>query len=165
MTHWLLYLANSAAWSLVGFAGGWLVASMGRDVKDIRQAVVREEEDAPMNHPHISTSTTTRWLGIFVAALAIVTVAQSVWLTQRQSEVVTCQARFNDAFAQAVKYRATLQDADRDALNTLTVNLYKLRNASEQRRAEEFTRYLARVEDTNAERAKHALPTLPGRCD
>lgn len=122
----------------------------------------------PVAHFHghsITVLQATRWLGIFVCLLAIVTVAQGIWITSRQSEttrrqaqVAKCQAKYNDAFARTLNVRARLQDSDREALDTFVLGLADAPDRAASRRI--FAEYVARLRKTSRERVAHPLPTL-----
>lgn len=172
MSDWLVYLANSAAWSLVGFVGGWLLATVGRDVKDIREAVMHDEEapvaEPPVHHVEAQvgrSDTATRWLGIVVALLAIVTVAQALYLNRKQAEVVECQTNFNNTFSEVSTLRSKLANEDRLALQNMLLALYRQRGADEARRLETFREWVTTVERNEREREANPLPALPhGDC-
>lgn len=161
MTDWLAYLINSAAWSVVGFISGWLLATVGRDVKDIKEAVVPDrvkQQRAP--HPN-----GMRVLGIVVALLAIVTVVQGYMLSSKQAAVVECQATYNDRFAEATQRRAALADEDREALTNMLLGLYRQRDDSERERLRTFEQWVETTQRNERYREAHPLPELPkGDC-
>lgn len=168
MSPVLEYVVNSLGWSLAGFAAGWAVASLRRDLTTIKEAVVDDTPDGdqlPAHTSRVSTDTATRWLGIVVALLAIVTVTQGVIAQRRIGEVTSCQARFNSEFAQATSVRAQLANEDRLALQNMLLALYRQRGADEARRLETFQEWVRTVEQSERERAEHPLPELPkGDC-
>lgn len=159
------YVISSVGWSLVGFVGGWLVASLRSDVTVIREAVVHDDEHIEHEHelPR-RADIATRVLGIVVALLAIVTVVQGVVSSRRDAEIVDCQTDFNTEFARVVSLRSELTDADRDALENLMLTLNEQANDRAARR-EAFDQYVDTIRATRAQRAEHPLPELPkGEC-
>jgi hypothetical protein len=159
----VLYVVNSLGWSLVGFAVGWLASSTRRDVRRIKEAVVPDDpgQRPDWSHP---TGTATRWLGVVVAVLAVLTVATGYVTTRRVADVAACQADYNHRFTQVSQLRAQLADGDRAAQQNLLLTIYKERgNQAAQLRA--FTAWADTVQRNEVQRKAHPLPELPeGDC-
>lgn len=170
------YILNSLGWSLLGFTVGWLTASLRRDVTAIKERVMPDQQGSapstrrnlpPVQEDHhlISSDKATRWLGIIVALLAIVTVTQGVMAQRRIGDVTECQAQFNDEFAKATAVRSQLANDDRLALQNMLLALYQQRGADEARRLKTFEKWVKTVEASERERREHPLPELPkGDC-
>jgi hypothetical protein len=163
----LEYIVNSLGWSLAGFAAGWAVASLRRDVNTIKEAVMDDEDTRDSEPPRarMTVDTATRWLGIVVALLAIVTVTQGVISQRRINAVTECQADYNNRFAEVSQRRAALAEEDRDALQRMLITLYQKRDATSEQRLRIFERWVETVQRNNRERTEHPLPQLPeGDC-
>lgn len=165
------YVVSSLGWSLLGFIVGWITASLRKDVTAIKERVMPDEDPArsgpepDLRDPHTSTDRATRWLGIIVALLAIVTVTQGVIAQRRIGEVTECQANFNSQFAEATAIRSKLATEDRLALQNMLLSLYRQRGADEARRLETFKEWVVTVESNERERQENPLPELPrGDC-
>lgn len=162
MNEVLVYVVNSLAWSLVGFVLGWLLASLRRDVTDIREAIVRDETTDEREHQRIDRA--SRVLGIIVALLAVVTVVQAYVFQRERAEVIGCQTQYNAAIADATRARAQLANEDRHALNTLLLSIYE-RRGDERAQLRAYTDWVNTTRRTEVERKQHPLPELPkGDC-
>ena len=159
----LLYLINSLAWSLGGFALGWVVARTRQDMQVIKEAVVPEEESHPQPRPSsrrqqhgLGSDRSSRWLGGFVAILAIAVAIQS-YLAQRElSEVTECQTEYNQQFSEALRLRTQLATEDRLALQNMLITLYQKRDATQEERAEIFARWVRSTQETEEQRKRRS---------
>lgn len=165
MSSPVTYVVDSLIWSAVGFVIGWVSAHLKADVSDIRGAIVTDEQAAQQPqrrqrrrmHEHPDA---VRWLGVFVAVLAVATAIAGVYLDRKQTHVVDCQTRFNSAFAQSITTRAALADHDREALNTFMLTAFRHRNDRAQTLAA-FKAYIDEIEQSSSARAHTPLPELP----
>lgn len=164
MTAVVEYVVNSLAWSLVGFALGWVVASLRHDLTQIKETVVHE--DPPPTPRHVTHHpSASRWLGIVVALLAAVTVVQGLIAQQKIADVTACQAEFNRDFAHASSLRSQLAAEDRAALNSMLIALYRQRNQPDSARLDTFREWVKTTQANEVERANHPLPDYPiGDC-
>lgn len=158
----ILYVVNSLGWSLVGFAVGWLAGGARRDVRVIKEAVVPDEDDDEKARPRwMGGMDATRWLGIVVAILAVVTVTQSYLASRRLSEVTDCQADYNQRIVDVTRIRSQLADEDRTALNTMLLTIYTKRDDKPAQLAA-YTAWVNTVRTNEVERKQHPLPEWPG---
>lgn len=173
MIELLTYVINSLAWSAGGFAIGWLVASARRDMGEIREAVVHDEDSSVQADDdalssellHSRTDAVTRWLGVVVALLAIATVTQAYFANQRIADVAECQAEYNTRFAEVTQERSQLANEDRLALQHMLITLYRKRDASSEERLRVFEHWVETVQSNEKQRKLNPLPTLPkGDC-
>lgn len=161
MTAVLEYVVGSLGWSLLGFAVGWIAASLRRDVLTIKEAIVDEEQQFP-HGPSVTTA--TRWLGVIVILLAVASVIQGVVTQRRLSDVTECQAEFNAEFAEVLTLRADLAEEDRVALQSMLIGIYRVRE-DDAAQEERFREYVEQIQASNEEREDHPLPELPrGDC-
>lgn len=159
------YIVSSLGWSLLGFTVGWITASLRTDVTAIKERIVPDSNPTRAERHHESTDRATRWLGIIVALLAVVTVTQGVVTQRRVGEVTECQAEFNAEFAETSTVRSRLANEDRLALQNMLLALYQQRGADEARRLETFKKWVRTVEASERERQRNPLPELPrGDC-
>jgi hypothetical protein len=111
-------------------------------------------------HGHsLTVLAATRWLGIVVALLAILTVTQAYLLRAEQRGIVECQSAYNDQFAHSINARAELTEDDRVALDKLVISIADAEGQADIERA--FARYVERLRETQDQRAQHPLPELP----
>lgn len=158
------YVISSLVWSLIGFAVGWLIASMRTDVKTIREAVVHDDERQERER-RIDTHRLSRWLGLVAMLLAVATVVQGVAQQRRLNDISECQTEYNNDFAQSVQQRSALGDEDRNALQEMLLALYRQRDDSTEERLRTFEEWVATTQRNERERAEHPLPELPkGDC-
>lgn len=160
------YVVASLGWSLLGFATGWLAASLRTDVSAIKETVLHEPHEENHERLHLpSVDRATRLLGIVVALLAVVTVVQGVVAQRRIADVAECQAEYNDRFAEALQVRSQLADEDREALHNMLLAVYEQRHDSRAERYRTFQQWVETTQANERERADHPVPELPkGDC-
>jgi len=144
------------AYSLTGFVVGFLLGRVTREVHEIKETVVPEtfaQEDA-YHHTRATR------LGIVVIILSLVTVVSSAMSTVAVYRQADCLREYNSRFTLAFNARATANDTDRKALNTMIVSIAD-RSLSQQERAAKFAAYVEQVKAGDRLRAEHPLPQPP----
>lgn len=119
MSDLAVYAAESAAWALAGFVGGF---TLGRAVRDsYRQtgAIVTTHATGKR-----SWRPSAQWvLGVVVILLAIVTVLQGIVQGAATRHVVECQQQYSDAFSAALDARTNATNTAQNALDQLVTTV------------------------------------------
>lgn len=168
MTQVVEYIVGSLGWSILGFMAGWAAASLRTDLTTIKEQVMSEHEHEsprarPVRRHRPATAQATRWLGIVVALLAVVTVAQGVIVSHQLKESTACQAEYNDRFAMVLTIRARLYDEDRHALNKL-IGIIAANPGGEDSIGRAIQNYVETVEENEVDRLRTPLPNLDSKC-
>lgn len=157
----LNYVIQSLVWSMLGFAGGFFFGRAGREVHQIKEVVVTENDDEP-THAGVSDDRWRQAFGVALIALALATVTQAWYNVEQRRDTVECQVRYNVAMAEAFKARTQYAESDREAL----VAFFRVPATSSDRiRREAYFDLVETYQRNDRLREKHPLPTLPqGDC-
>jgi hypothetical protein len=135
-----LYAIQALAWSMVGFAGGWLVCAARRDAAEVK-ARIDEVINSPRT-PRPPFRFDSRGLGVALIAWALLMTGAGVIEAWHQRDLAACQARFNLAVVQAQDARAKIGTEDRElnvardkAMVTLVRTVLTVRTREESRAA------------------------------
>ncbi|WP_134664024.1 hypothetical protein [Amycolatopsis sp. CFH S0078] len=158
------YVSESAGWALAGFVVGYLLGRAARDVHRIATAVTPEGH-VPDDKPRTRRAPSAQFvLGVVVALLGIITVAQGIVTNNATRRITECQAVYSNGFADALDARSDSSAEAQAALDDLMKSLggylanppvppEKVRSA--------IGDYLAKRSEAEAERAKHPYPPPP----
>lgn len=145
------------AWSLAGFVVGFLGGRISRDVRDIRNAAVDDDEytgpDRRRRRPPFGGD---RLLGVFLILLAISTVTLLAVSNAQQRAIVDCQADVNRQLVEAINARGDSAAKDRKALNDMLQAVLTLPTPEQRRDA--LVDYLNTSKRTDEERARAPYP-------
>lgn len=146
------YFLSSVLWTLAGLAVGYSIGSAGNQPQRV----------APREN-RVARSRTDVVVGVLLLILAVISVStMSVSLTS-QERVVECQARFNEAFSNALRERVDAANQERAAQRQMLSAVLDPNGTRETRLAalESYDKSLAEA-DTN--RSENPLPDRP-RCE
>lgn len=102
----------------------------------------------------------SRWLGIIVSIMAVVTVLQGTYYTWETKKTLDCQAKFNADFAAVLSKRAQWAEEDKAA----EIKLWKDFLTSKPTQARTVLQeYLVATDRTDKLRAENPLPKLEDR--
>lgn len=180
----------SMAWSVAGLIIGYALGRMSRDVHELREALVdeqdahddavgRERRSGEDRRAPVQPNRTSQLLGVAIIILAALSVSASAVAVQRQSDQVACQNRYNRSFADALSERSRAADADRAAITRLITVSAQLNTEAQaldpsdpkdaaayqalQKRATQATKdYLDALGEADKRRAANPIPAPPG---
>lgn len=141
-------LVRSLAISMAGLIVGWFLGTAYCQWK------AASEDD----RPHPSRWLGGRFLGIAIIVLAVVTTAMASVTSYEQQRQSQCFRDYNRDFVTSYTARVEAANKDRNALNALIISLD---NPDPVARQTIFRNYIANIRITDAERAKHPVPTPP----
>jgi hypothetical protein len=144
----LVEVFKGLGYSGVGFLVGYQVCKIRRNTEEIKEAIVPDDGSEP-TWPAVErrksskkTDRMTRAIGIFVIALSLATVGQSVYFSQtqnvldkREKDRTACQAQYNEDFARAVTIRGQYADEDRTELYKMITSVMNPNGTVVTRRA------------------------------
>jgi hypothetical protein len=167
-TDTLLYVAQSAAWAVGGFLGGYLAGRAARDVHQLASAVETGDTTVdPPPPPSRRRRPRAEWvLGVVVLLLAIVTVVQGLVQSAATRRVVQCQAEYGNAFADALDARTQASAGAQNALDQLVTTIGNTLNGppSPARAAavhQAIAEYLATRAKLKQQQQAHPYPPAP----
>lgn len=147
MSETLLYLAESLAWTAVGFIAGYLAARMTRDLNTLAHQRPR----------HVNGHLV---LGVVVAVLGVLTVAQAYVSTRATERLTECQQRYSNEFADALDARALSAQRAQRSLDNLIRTLADPDAGQADRRAA-VRAYLASRDEAETQQQRNPLPPAP----
>lgn len=103
------------------------------------------------------------WLSWAVLILALASAIQLAWFSRENVKITSCQTRYNQALAQALRERSQIATDDRTNMTRLvrTITTGKTR----EERTGALRTYLSTQERLDADRNSQPLPNLPpGKC-
>jgi len=103
----------------------------------------------------------SRWLGIIISIMAVITVLQGSYYTYETKKTSNCQAKFNSDFALVVAKRAQWANEDKAAEIKLFKDFLSVTKPGQGGKL--LTDYLAATDRTDKLRAANPLPILEDR--
>lgn len=148
-------LIAALCWSLAGFLAGWLVGRAGKDVHQIKEAVVSDDTDHPPP-PRRAPVDRVRLTGAAVLVVAVASVAAMSWQVTVRQRAVECQLDVMSRSAQITNARAELAAQDREALNTMIAAVFR---PGDQGERQAYRDYLATLAANAQAREALTFPT------
>ncbi len=169
MWNLLSDLANSLAYSLIGFVLGWLIGYEARTLDYIRKAVKISGdmesdpgEDGDMTETR-SSSTLGR-IGYAIIILSLLTILQSAYFSYTQRQVSQCLSDYNEDFSEVYDLRSKFAEYDREALTRFLDTYQQTPPPTETERLQALLALRADYARTEALRDKTPFPALE-ECD
>lgn len=145
----LEYVANSAAWSVVGVVGTLTLQKL-KERKPMTSAT-------RSNKPSWNTI-----IGFFIMAMSLISVVYVYGQTSKQSQFVACQGRVNAEFQRALQARQDIADQDRRTVDDLVIGVTQGQTPGERQAA--LVRYIRQRKVNDAERQRNPLPNVTDTC-
>lgn len=101
-------------------------------------------------------------VGLLVIVVALLSLAQLLYVTYDNRQTTECQAAVNKAFLDTIKQRASINDADRQAVKDL-VDAYGAAKTDKER-ANAAAEFNTRYNDLQALRDSFVYPNVTGEC-
>lgn len=182
----LAWLLSNVAWGLGGLALGYFLGSIGREVHELRETLVTENEPTPTPPPAHDRrngggdrrqSRSNAILGIVMVLLAVVSVTvAAVAVSEREDRLdrietqVDCEADYLVEYAVAINERTDAVIADRHAIRALIETTAELQTLGlpERERQRRFQAavqvFLEASSEADKTRAQAPLPIPPRDC-
>lgn len=169
MWNLLSDLANSIAYSLIGFVLGWLVGYEARTLDYIRKAckISGDTEKDPGEDDSMtetrSPSTLGR-IGYAIILLSLLTILQSAYFSYTQRQKSECLSDYNKAFSAVYDLRSRFAELDRQALTRFLDKYQQPTPPTERERYNALLALRADYARTEQLRDKTPFPALE-ECD
>ena len=166
----LLEILKFIGYSAVGFFAGYQFCRMRREVREIRDTIVKDEVDqTPVEtRERLFGDRQSRVIGILVLLMSTITIISSSFTSyqnrqnsEHDREVTACQARYNDDFARAVTLRGQYADEDRTLLNTMIFTI--LDEPDPKKRQAAVNKWVRETQENDKLRKATPLPDLTTR--
>lgn len=112
-------LANSIAYSLIGFVLGWLVGYEARTLDYIRRSckISGDMEGDPGEDESMTEtrSSTLGRIGYAIILLSLLTILQSAYFSYTQRKTSECLSEYNKDFSEVYDLRSKFAEYDREA--------------------------------------------------
>ena len=161
-------LSCRLAWSLAGFLLGYLLGRAGREIHEVKEAVVTDTQcpTESRRRPGVFGFVQTQWFGAILIILAVATVSVSGYTLNKQGRLLDCQTAYNIAYADALKERTMAAGTDRQATRDMVGTIAGIEAVpAEQRRGvyqSALTKFLTTTANADAQRNRNPLPSA--RC-
>lgn len=140
------YAVSAAAWSALGYVLGFVSRNL---VTRFPRKGSGKKVTEPLRH---------RGLALFVVLVTLVSAAQLAWFSYQQRQTTSCQAKYNQAFINALRVRTSISNDDRESLARMIEAIVNSTSPEENRKA--FADYLA-TKARNDEERKQAQAQYP----
>lgn len=163
-TDLALYIAQSGAWAIGGFLGGFVTGRTVRDVHTIATQNTSGATSMPMPRPKRFRF---EWvIGIVVMLLAIATVGQGWVEGAADRTLLQCQQNYANGVAAALDARTDASAAAQNALDTLVTTIGQAIStpptaATHGAVEKAITTYLVTRTQLKAQQAAHPYPPAP----
>lgn len=148
------YVAQSAAWSVLGFLFGFGVSQW---------LTYKAEQEAGRADARAREQRRRIAVGWMLLVLALATVLQGLYFQRKQQQTTQCQARYNAEVSRVIQVRSEIADSDQANLLNLIRVISVAGTPLETRNA--VLSFLNKQEALNVERRRNPIPTLrPGEC-
>lgn len=142
-------LLRALAYSFAGLVVGFFIGSAW-----CRTRVLHMVE----KHDSIKGVSDSRYLGIILVALGLLTTGMSAAASWQAQEQARCFSAYNQEFVQAYTARSIAADKDRSSLNNL---IFSIDSPNRQVRADALRTYIVETRKTDDERRRNPIPQPP----
>lgn len=167
------YVVPSLAWGLGGLVIGYWLGTMTREVHELREALVAEQDahyetrhgsppdgDRRSGHDRRRGSRMNYLIGAVLIVLAVGSVTFTALESQERNRVTECQSNYNLAFSRALNERVKAAQKDRAAIRELVQTVAQSRSDGGAIDAA-FQRFLDATAEADGIRRNNPTPPFP----